>query len=95
LGEPWLVRDQVGAGYGAPTDACREAILLVARTEGLLLDPVYSGKAMAGLMALTRGGGARQGDPALGDATAIVFLASGGVPALFASRYEGWLASGG
>jgi D-cysteine desulfhydrase family pyridoxal phosphate-dependent enzyme len=89
-GDPWLVRDQVGAGYGAPTDACREAILLAARTEGLLLDPVYSGKAMAGLIALARGGG-------VGAPNAIVFLASGGVPALFASRYEDWLtaASGG
>ena len=84
-GEPWLVRDQVGAGYGAPTGACREAILLAARTEGLLLDPVYSGKAMAGFIALARGGGVGQGK-------AIVFLASGGVPALFASRYEDWLA---
>jgi 1-aminocyclopropane-1-carboxylate deaminase/D-cysteine desulfhydrase-like pyridoxal-dependent ACC family enzyme len=55
---------------------------------------VYSGKAMAGLIALARGGGA-SGDPGLSDAKAIVFLASGGVPALFASRYEGWLTSGG
>lgn len=95
--DPWLVRDQVGAGYGAPTDACREAILLAARTEGLLLDPVYSGKAMAGLIALARSGGGAPGDPGLGNAKAIVFLASGGVPALFASRYEDWLtaASGG
>jgi D-cysteine desulfhydrase family pyridoxal phosphate-dependent enzyme len=89
-GDPRIVRDQVGAGYGAPTDACREAILLAARSEGLLLDPVYSGKAMAGLIALARSGG-------FGNAKAIVFLASGGVPALFASRYEDWLtaASGG
>jgi D-cysteine desulfhydrase family pyridoxal phosphate-dependent enzyme len=90
-GDPWIVRDQVGAGYGAPTDACREAILLAARTEGLLLDPVYSGKAMAGLIALARGGEVGPGEAALGDAKAIVFLASGGAPALFASRYEDWL----
>jgi D-cysteine desulfhydrase family pyridoxal phosphate-dependent enzyme len=83
-GDPWIVQDQVGAGYGAPTDGCREAILLAARTEGLLLDPVYSGKALAGLIAAARGGG-------VGSAKAIVFLASGGVPALFASRYEDWL----
>lgn len=81
-GEPRLVRDQVGDGYGAPTDACRDAIRLLARTEGVLVDPVYSGKALAGLIALQV--------PAL-DARAIVFLASGGVPALFASRYERWL----
>ncbi len=73
-GEPWLLRDQVGAGYGAPTAECRAAIRLAARSEGLLLDPVYSGKALAGLRA-----------------KAIVFLATGGVPALFTSRYEGWL----
>jgi L-cysteate sulfo-lyase len=80
--EPRLVRDQIGAGYGAATDACRAAIRLAARTEGLLLDPVYSGKAMAGLMALPRS--ALEG-------RAVVFLASGGVPALFESRREAWL----
>ena len=90
-GEPWLIQDQVGAGYGAPTDACREAILLAARTEGLLLDPVYSGKAMAGLIALARGGGHPPAGRGSLYARAIVFLASGGTPALFASRYERWL----
>jgi D-cysteine desulfhydrase len=82
-GEPRLVRDQVGDGYGATTEACRQAIRLAARSEGLLLDPVYSGKALAGLIALP---------PARLDARAVVFLATGGVPALFASRYQGWLA---
>jgi D-cysteine desulfhydrase family pyridoxal phosphate-dependent enzyme len=81
--EPRLVRDQIGAGYGAPTEACREAIRVTARSEGLLLDPVYSGKAMAGLMNL---------DPAELSPKAIVFLATGGTPALFTSRYEDWLA---
>ena len=81
-GDPRLVTDQVGAGYGAPTEACREAILLAARLEGLLLDPVYSGKALAGLMALR---------PSELQANEIVFLATGGVPALFTSRYEEWL----
>ena len=95
-GEPWIVHGQVGAGYGAPTDACREAIRLVARTEGLLLDPVYSGKAMAGLIVALRAHPADSSladpvDPRLAAARAIVFLASGGVPALFASRYEEWL----
>lgn len=84
-GEPRIVRGQVGDGYAAPTDACRAALRLVARTEGLLLDPVYSGKAFAGLMALP---------PAADRHRAIVFLATGGVPALFASRYEGWLTDG-
>ena len=81
-GEPRMVHDQIGDGYGAPTPACRSAILLAARTEGLLLDPVYSGKAMAGLMALPK---------FELQSKAVVFLATGGVPALFASRYEAWL----
>lgn len=81
-GEPRLLHDQVGGGYGAPTPEAREAIRLVARTEGLLLDPVYSGKAFAGLMSLS---------PAGLQAKAIVFLATGGTPALFTSRYEEWL----
>jgi 1-aminocyclopropane-1-carboxylate deaminase/D-cysteine desulfhydrase-like pyridoxal-dependent ACC family enzyme len=81
-GEPRMVRDQIGDGYGAATRACLSAIRLAARTEGLLLDPVYSGKAMAGLMALPQ---------SELQATAVVFLATGGVPALFETRYEGWL----
>lgn len=81
-GEPRIVRDQVGASYGAATKACLRAIRLAARTEGLVLDPVYSGKAMAGLMALP---------PSGLNARAVVFLATGGVPALFESRYEDWL----
>jgi D-cysteine desulfhydrase family pyridoxal phosphate-dependent enzyme len=81
-GEPRLVGDQVGAGYGAPTAACLGAIRLAARSEGLLLDPVYSGKAMAGLVGLARAGLT---------AKAVVFLATGGVPALFIARYEAWL----
>ena len=58
------------------------AIRLAARTEGLVLDPVYSGKPMAGLMAVP---------PSELNARAVVFLATGGVPALFESRYEAWL----
>ena len=61
---------------------CRDAIRLAAGAEGLLLDPVYSGKALAGLMALS---------PAELEPRAIVFLATGGTPALFASHYAGWL----
>ncbi len=81
-GDPRLVRDQVGSGYGAPTDAARDAIRLVARTEGILLDPVYSAKALAALARLDRA--------AVGG-SAIVFLATGGTPALFTARYAGWL----
>jgi D-cysteine desulfhydrase/L-cysteate sulfo-lyase len=46
----------VGPGYGQPTPAMKEAVELVARTEGLLLDPVYTGKGMAGLIAYVRAG---------------------------------------
>jgi L-cysteate sulfo-lyase len=69
--------DYVGVGYGAETAAANAAIRLVARTEGLLLDPVYTGKVMAGLIdQLARGrfDGARD----------VVFLHTGGAPALFA-----------
>lgn len=85
-GEPQIVRDQIGDGYGAPTAACLDAIRLAARTEGLLLDPVYSGKAMAGLVALARS----ELPPA-----AVVFLATGGIPTLFDSRYGAWLSAEG
>jgi D-cysteine desulfhydrase/L-cysteate sulfo-lyase len=47
---------QVGEGYGIPTAASTEAAELVARTEGIVLDPVYTAKAMAGLIARIRAG---------------------------------------
>lgn len=47
---------QIGTGYGQPTQAGLEAIELLARQEGILLDPVYTGKAMAGLIAAIRAG---------------------------------------
>jgi L-cysteate sulfo-lyase len=76
--------DYVGEGYGIPTDAMNEAVMLLARLEGLLFDPVYSGKALAGRIDLaTRGH--------FGDAKNIVFLHTGGSPALFA--YAGELAT--
>jgi L-cysteate sulfo-lyase len=76
--------DYVGEGYGIPTDAMNDAVMLLARLEGLLFDPVYSGKALAGLIDLvTRG--------EFGDAENIVFLHTGGSPALFA--YAGQLAT--
>ena len=76
--------DSYGEDYGDPTSECREALRLAARTEGLLLDPVYSGKAMVGLMAASRAG-------RLPDAGAIVFLHTGGLPAIFAARYADWV----
>ncbi len=73
-----MVRDdQVGPGYGQPTEAMIEAILLLAQTEGILLDPVYSGKGFAGLVALVRAG-------AFAKSERVVFLHTGGSVALFA-----------
>jgi D-cysteine desulfhydrase family pyridoxal phosphate-dependent enzyme len=74
-----LFTDQsyIGAGYGIATDACVEAIHLLATTEGILLDPVYTAKAMACLIDHARRG---QLDPE----STVVFLHTGGVPALFA-----------
>jgi D-cysteine desulfhydrase family pyridoxal phosphate-dependent enzyme len=76
-----------GQGYGVPTAACREALDLAARAEGLVLDPVYTGKAMAGLVA-----GCREGW--LGDRP-TVFLHTGGTPALFATAYATWVKGDG
>ncbi|MFO1061265.1 MAG: D-cysteine desulfhydrase [Dongiaceae bacterium] len=67
----------VGAGYGMPTPGMLEALELCARLEGLLLDPVYTGKAMAGLIDLIRQG-------RFGAGQTVVFVHTGGVPALFA-----------
>lgn len=67
----------IGPGYGILTEAAREALLLLARTEGVLLDPVYTAKAMAALVAHARAG-------RLTAADTVVFLHSGGTPALFA-----------
>lgn len=69
--------DYVGTGYGVPTDSMNEAVLLLARLEGLLFDPVYSGKALAGMIDLIRTG-------SFGNASNIVFLHTGGSAALFA-----------
>jgi D-cysteine desulfhydrase family pyridoxal phosphate-dependent enzyme len=67
----------VGDGYGVPTAASREAIELVARTEAIFLDPVYTAKAMAGLIAYVREGKFR-------DSQTILFWHTGGQVALFA-----------
>jgi len=69
--------DYVGAGYGIPTKGMAEAVILLARTEGVLLDPVYSGKGMAGLIDLIRRG-------AFGKDENVVFVHTGGQVGLFA-----------
>jgi L-cysteate sulfo-lyase len=71
--------DQLGPGYGIPTSAMKQAVRLLARTEGLLLDPVYSGKAFAGLLADIRAG-------VFPDGSAVLFIMTGGVPGLYAYR---------
>ena len=68
--------DYVGPGYGVPTPAMVDAVTLLARTEGLLLDPVYSGKGMAGLIDLIRRGRFSADDN-------VVFVHTGGSVALF------------
>ena len=85
-GGPCIVDGQVGAGYAAPTAACREALSLAATTEGLVLDPVYTGKAMAGLIADRRAGVLAPDRP-------TVFLHTGGLPGLLAGRWPAWIAS--
>lgn len=91
-GDPTDVRlrsDQVGAGYSTLTDAAGAALVLAARTEGLVLDPIYTGRALAGLVAAVR-----EGDVGPGQRT--VLLHTGGLPGLFGSpgavRFIGSLA---
>ncbi|MGD2125271.1 MAG: D-cysteine desulfhydrase [Desulfobacteraceae bacterium] len=68
--------DYVGPGYSLPTPEMAEAVRLLARTEGILLDPVYTGKAMAGLIGLARQGYFQeQGN--------VLFVHTGGSPALY------------
>jgi len=69
------------AGYGVLTDAEREAVRLFASTEGLLLDPVYTGRAAAGLINLIRKGFFKKDET-------ILFWHTGGQPALFADKYS-------
>ncbi len=72
--------DYVGAGYGLIDQAVVDALTLAARTEGLLLDPVYTGKAMKGLIALSKAG-AFEGET-------VVFLHTGGAQGLFGYQGE-------
>lgn len=68
------------AGYGVLTDAEREAVRLFANHEGLLLDPVYTGRAAAGMIDLIRRGFFKKNE-------AVLFWHTGGQPALFAEKY--------
>ena len=71
----------VGPGYGIPADSTLAAVRTMAELEGILLDPVYTGKCFAGLLGLVREGVFRAGQR-------VVFLHTGGSSALFA--YPGW-----
>ncbi|HEX9014896.1 MAG TPA: pyridoxal-phosphate dependent enzyme, partial [Chloroflexota bacterium] len=68
-------------GYGAVSEAGLEAIKLAGRTEGVMLDPVYTGKAMAGLIDHVRQGRLTRDDT-------VIFVHTGGLPALFAYKDE-------
>ncbi len=70
-----------GAGHGVTTAAGREAVHTVARTEGILLDLTYTGKAMSGLIDLVRKGTFKQGER-------VVFVHTGGIPSVFAHADE-------
>jgi 1-aminocyclopropane-1-carboxylate deaminase/D-cysteine desulfhydrase-like pyridoxal-dependent ACC family enzyme len=81
-----IVHDGViGAGYGIPTRAGAAAIRRVAETEGIFLDPTYTGKAVAGLMAHIQDGRLRRDET-------IIFVHTGGEPALLAGDGS-WLAT--
>jgi L-cysteate sulfo-lyase len=67
----------IGSGYGEPTESMIEAVLMLARLEGLLFDPVYSGKALAGMIDYIRQGRFKVGE-------SLVFLHTGGSAGLFA-----------
>jgi 1-aminocyclopropane-1-carboxylate deaminase/D-cysteine desulfhydrase-like pyridoxal-dependent ACC family enzyme len=77
-----LVTDQnfIGQGYGIPTKEGLEAIALFARTEAILLDPCYTSKAAAAMIGHIRDGEIDAGDT-------VVFLHTGGMPALFTESF--------
>ena len=73
----FLVADYVGGGYGVMGDLERAAIGTLAQSEGILLDPVYTGRAFGGLLDLVQRGAFESGDR-------VLFWHTGGTPALFA-----------
>jgi D-cysteine desulfhydrase len=68
--------EYVGPGYSLPTEEMEEAVTLFARLEGILLDPVYTGKAAAGMIGLVRQGYFPEGSN-------VLFLHTGGAPSLY------------
>lgn len=86
VGRCRLDTGQVGEGYGTPTDAAMGALFTAAKTDGLLLDPVYTAKAMAALISAVSEGRVDRG-------SLVVFVHTGGLPGLFASQYAEALAT--
>ena len=80
-GEITIYDDYIGQGYGVPTKGCIEAIRVVAQTEAIFLDPVYTGKAMSGLIDLISKGHFSRKDT-------VLFIHTGGVAADFAYSQE-------
>lgn len=76
-GDVLISEQHLGAGYGLPTAEMSAAVRLMASREGLLLDPVYSGKAFAGLLADISSGVYQPGDD-------VLFIMTGGSPGLYA-----------
>ena len=70
--------DQVGAGYGRVTPDVFAALTLAARTEGIVFDPVYTGRALAGLLAEVN-------DGSIDPQSTVVLMHTGGLPGLFGS----------
>ena len=66
----------IGGGYGVPTDGMVEAVTMLARTEGILADPVYTGKGLAGLLDMVRNG-------RFGSDEDVIFVHTGGSAGLF------------
>lgn len=78
---PLIEETYVGQKYGVPSTAGNAALRRVGRLEGIILDPIYTGKAFAGLLDLVEQG-------RLGDSEPVIFLHTGGVPGLFAFAEE-------
>ena len=85
LGHAQVIDAFSGEGYGFPTEAGREAIHLLARTEGILSEPIYTGKALAALISDCQTGRVASDQP-------TVFLHTGGLPLLYTEQNANWLA---
>jgi D-cysteine desulfhydrase len=76
-----IMDEYIGERYGIPTEEGIAALKLVAKTEGIILDPVYTGKAISGVIDLIRKGEFTYEDT-------IIFIHTGGIPPLFAYHEE-------